>query len=405
MENKTEGALLRVLSALLVSGVLLFLAASGLWSLLREGDSVSYYENRQLASPPQLSREGVLSGGSFRELDTWLREHTAGRNTILRAGTLFHWKVLRRPVVNEVVLGEEVLLPWQDFWTYSREDLRGPAEAMADRLAEHARCAEEQGGRFLYVAVPAQAQAFGEAYPAYLQSHLDFYTDAAGLLFEALEARGVAALDMREVFLEKGILEETASRVDNHYSIEGAYETYRCLMERLASDRGEAPEYLREGEFRIEYLPNHYLGSRSRKLFDLWPGEERLGILIPEEEIPLRRRDTAPWLAKPRESDTVYELPESPEETVSYSLYMGGDWASTVLETGRPGLPRVLLYGDSFTNPLECILWRDCDVLYSFDFRDYGEKTLDELIRELSPDVVICVRDYEALLKTEGNGQ
>ena len=38
-----------------------------------------------------------------------------------------------------------------------------------------------------------------------------------------------------------------------------------------------------------------------------------------------------------------------------YDYYMGGDIGETIIKTNRPGLPRVLVVGDSFTNPLEGI--------------------------------------------------
>ena len=35
----------------------------------------------------------------------------------------------------------------------------------------------------------------------------------------------------------------------------------------------------------------------------------------------------------------------------------------------------------------------------------FPQSFLDELIARYQPDAVVCIRDYEALLKTAGNGQ
>ena len=83
---------------------------------------------------------------------------------------------------------------------------------------------------------------------------------------------------------------------------------------------------------------------------------------------------------------------------------MGGDWGCTEIRTDRHELPSILIYGDSFTNPVECLLWQGFDTMYSFDFRHYSEYDLDELIAKYKPEIVVCIRDYEAVLKSEGNG-
>ena len=405
MKSEKPGKLVRLVSVVFIAGILAFLALSGVATLAKKPVFTSYFENRSLAALPEYSEAGIMDGSWFSGLNTYLQEHTVGRNTILRAQTLLDMYLLRRPVVNEVVIRDDVLLPWQDFWIYDRDELRLQAEKTADRIAAHARTTEEYGGRFYYVAVPHQALAFPEEYPSYLQSHEDFCLDAAAFLSEALEAREVPFLDMRTAFLDKGILQEASSRIDNHFTVVGAVETCRCLSEQICADTGWDAGIPGDGGFRIEYLPNHYIGSRTRKLFDLWPSEERLGIAVTGHEPLFTRRDTADWMTAPRESHTVYELPETPDEPISYGLYMGGDWGSTVIETGRPELPSILIYGDSFTNPLECLLWQSFDTMYSFDFRHFDELTPDEVIARYRPDLVVCVRDFEALLKDDPNGQ
>ncbi|MBQ1503175.1 MAG: hypothetical protein IIZ35_04150, partial [Clostridia bacterium] len=97
-------------------------------------------------------------------------------------------------------------------------------------------------------------------------------------------------------------------------------------------------------------------------------------------------------------------IPAENEEAL-YSLYMAGDIGRTEIRTGRDGLPDVLIYGDSFTNAVECVAWYSFDTTYTVDFRHYKDKTLSELIEERKPDIVICIRDYEAFLTAFDNGQ
>ena len=67
--------------------------------------------------------------------------------------------VLRRPVVDDVVLGSEVLLPVAEISDYRVGKLEKRADAMAESLAAIQAAAEAQGGRFCYVLVPEQRSA------------------------------------------------------------------------------------------------------------------------------------------------------------------------------------------------------------------------------------------------------
>ena len=83
---------------------------------------------------------------------------------------------------------------------------------------------------------------------------------------------------------------------------------------------------------------------------------------------------------------------------------MGGDIGESVITTNRPKLPNILIYGDSFTNPLETLLWTQANELRSIDFRYYTQCTLKDYIAEHKPDIVICVRDETVFLSEAGNG-
>lgn len=405
MDDHRGSKWLQIISAVFIAGILAFLALSGITTILKEPSFSSYYENRSLAALPEPSKAGILDGSYFYAIDHYLQEHAAGRNTILRLETLLDMKLLHRPVVNDVVIRKDVLVAWQDFWIYDRDWLTTQAEETAERIAGHARTAKEYGGNFYYIAVPHQALAFPEAYPSYLQSHEDYYRDISDALFSALEKRNVSCLDMWEIFRSEGILKDVSSRIDNHFGILGTLEICSRLIQRVNEDTGLTLKSFAGDENRIEWLPNHYIGSRTRKLFDLWPSGEQLGIIPMEDGLTFERRDTASWLAEPRESSSIYDLPATPEDPVSYSLYMGGDWGSTIITTKRPDLPSILVYGDSFTNAVECLIWQRFDTMYAFDFRHYSDCTIDELIALYQPEVVICIRDYEALLKNDGNGR
>ena len=187
--------------------------------------------------------------------------------------------------------------------------------------------------------------------------------------------------------------------MDNHYGLRGAYVTYRAAAERLAAD-GCALCVPEEGtDVTFSALPNPYMGSRTRKLLGLRGNDEKLLTASFAEDLPFTRFDNGAAAEA-----TVYALPGSDAEPLTYGLYMGGDIAETVIRTDRPELPNALIFGDSFTNPVECLAYYSFNELRSVDLRHYTAQSLSDYIAAYQPDVVLCVRDYQSLLLREFNG-
>ena len=163
--------------------------------------------------------------------------------------------------------------------------------------------------------------------------------------------------------------------------------SYRAIVERLQAD-GLAIPLLEEEDWEYTTLPNPFLGSRNRKLYALWETHDRLTYAVPREEIPFTRMDNGQEV-----EPTVLRLPEKDTAPVEYLVYMGGDKGETILRTDRPELPKVLIFGDSFTNALETLLYPSFDEMRSLDLRHYNAKTLWEYIEEYQPDIVLDIRD------------
>ena len=139
--------------------------------------------------------------------------------------------------------------------------------------------------------------------------------------------------------------------------------------------------------------------SRTRKLLGLRGNDEKLLTASFAEDLPFTRFDNGAAAEA-----TVYALPGSDAEPLTYGLYMGGDIAETVIRTDRPELPNALIFGDSFTNPVECLAYYSFNELRSVDLRHYTVQSLSDYIAAYQPDVVLCVRDYQSLLLREFNG-
>ncbi len=390
---------MRRIAELLMTTCFLGVLAAGLAvTLAREPEAASYWENRSLAEFPEYSAESVRDGSYATQMEEYLSDHAALRTTLLMAKARLD-VALRRPVVNDVVVTKYSLLPYLPYEVIDPAKIDAWAAAMADRLEGINDMVTGYGGYFCYVAVPSQAVSRAEEYPWYLNNEEQLSRAKAAALAQAMEARGVPFLNVETVLAQAGGSARYASRVDNHYLMEGAFETYRLVMEQVKGDTGLDFPILGPENVELVTLPNDYMGSRERKLLNAAQREERLSILLPKNEIPYVRSDNGE--ASP---SFVYELPDSDADEVTYNLYMGGDIAQTVIDTGRDELPSILIYGDSFTNPVECVAYLSFDEMHSLDLRHYHEMSLEDYIRQVRPDVVVCIRDYDFLLDPKGNG-
>ncbi len=375
----------------LIACFLTFLVLAMAVTLLRPKDVISYYENRTLAQMPNWTAESAGSGTYAGAWERYLADHAAGRNTLLKLKTRLDL-LLGRPMVNDVVLADSgSLLPYLKLDSSDKDSVRRQAEDFADRQAEIRDTVQAVGGHFCYVAVPCQYASRQSEYPWYMENRARLTQLATQSLADAMAEREVDYLDLGPSL--------DPSRVDNHYGILGAYQVYRAVMDWANSVLQEPAPVLTEEDLTLTALPNPYMGSRTRKLMGLvWP-EESLCLLEPKEPVAFTR-----WNNGQEVDAAVYALPSGPEETLTYGLYMGGDIAQTRIDTGREELPTVLIYGDSFTNALECVLYLSFDEMHSLDLRHWKDGTLEDYIAQVRPDIVICVRDYEALLALSNNG-
>lgn len=386
----------RVFLACLLAVLLAVPTGVALWS---HGNTSAFYENRALAARPALTAESLWDGSFGTAFESWLSDHTPGRTTLLKADTAVQMHVLRRPVVNGIAVTDSaVLLPFLDFAETSPERYAEKVSAIAENLGKLNAHIADCGGTFLYVGLPEQRVYFADHYPAMLNSHGQEMAAADAVFAGALAEQGVSFLDMGQVYETLGHPAEDYSAVDHHYRYLGAYDAYRSILETLKTQGLDLP-VLSEEDLDFRALPNPYLGSRNRKLYNLWPNTEQAVIGVQKNPVAFSRWDNG------RPSDRpLFVLPENDTLPTTYNLYMGGDFGETIMKTDRPALPDALIFGDSFTNALETLLYASFDETRSLDLRHYTKESLKDYLAAYRPDVVLCVQNDTFYAVATGNG-
>ncbi len=364
-------------------------------------EAVSAYENRELATFPVFSAKSLFDGSFVAGVEDYLIDHIAGREKMLEAYVRLNRDALGKPVVNDVYESDEGTL--LDRIKYDHYDADAVAYRMAQQLGELTdldALVSSYGGEFIFCGVSEQRRDRYDQYPDYLFPGTDTIDNAERLLYEGFAQAGVTAINMYDVFAQHGGQDGYYSRLDHHYTFEGARLTYETILDAVNADRAAHGEpaltVLREDDLVFHELDEPYFGSYSRKIFNLQSTQETLVWAEPREPVPFTRTDdgapVAPTVFTPREG------------YASFGSYMDGDVGETVIETGRDDLPTVLIFGDSFTNPVETLLYYSFDEMRALDLRHYEEMTLFEYIELHRPDYVIALRDRMQYNQAVGNG-
>ena len=361
-------------------------------------ETSAYYENRTLAARPDLNAETLWDGSYGSRFETWFSDHAPLRTSLLKAETEILMNLLRRPIVNDVVVTEDVLLPKMSYSEWARKDYEQNAAPIAENFGKLNAHIEENGGAFYFIGFPEQRVYFEDKFPDYMNSHETEAAVADEGFETALVRQGIRFLNMEAAFDADGRPAEYYSAIDHHFTYYGAYAAYRAVLDSLTADGWDLP-VLTEEDIDFEELPNPYLGSRNRKLYNLWNNGEKAVIGVQKEPVPFTRTDNGQPSDKP-----LFVTPTADYLPTTYNLYMGGDFGETILETNRPDLPDVLIFGDSFSNAMETLLYTAFDETHILDLRHYTAQSLKDYITDYQPDIVLCVMNDTFYYTTSGNG-
>lgn len=365
---------------------------------LQKNENISQFENRRLAAVPVATRETLISGKYFGQWDTYLADHIFYRNKWIKAYTYMNMYIMDKAKINNVVIGKDgYLLPFYSYNTkYDAAAHKKKIEIEATQIADLQKRIQKYGGSFYFIGIPEQSSYNKDKYPDYFYNNKELTENAEKFMFSSLDSQGVPYIDMNKVY-RSNMQKQYYSKTDHHYNFEGAYTAYQEILKRLIKD-GRLQSSINKEEFDIETLPNPFVGSRNRQIYNLYPTDDKVQLAIPKEKLAYEKYTNGKLDPK------FYYYNANSQVPVNYGVYMGGDWAETIIKTSNHNLPKLLIFGDSFTNALEPLLYGHFSETRILDLRHYKDMSLNEYIDKYKPDVVIMVRDDLSYAGLTGNG-
>lgn len=358
-------------------------------TMFRNDSVLTYFENRNIKAKPEMSIETIFNENYFGKLEDYLKDSFKGRNKLVELDTLINKSIIKRPVVNGVYCDKNLYLArWERWWPYDyKNDLKHMSEAYAklnDKL-------KTNGINFIYVGVPEHSYVFSDKYPDYMLNKHDEWKEIEDAFFDELNKNHILNIKMSTKIKNRDL---EYSKTDHHFSYLGAKNAYEEIIKTI----NENTKYKLDSNVELIKGKEEFRGSYARKLFFL--GNLHDDYYTYKENFKYERFDD-----NIKSDDKLFFQEDNLYHgSMGYGVYMGGDKSFTEIKTDRNNLPNILVYGDSFTNPIETLLVRNANNFYSVDFRYKKDQSLMEIINKYKPDIVVCIRDNLMYLNKDDNG-
>ena len=358
----------------------------------------SLYENRMLETKPTATSESILNGDYFAAWDSYFSDHIVGRTTLLKLYSGIQLALPKVEVNNVIESDTGALLNVTDYEQFNIEFEKQNMDDKTDMIKNVAEYVENSGAIYCYVGVPEQRYIYYDEYPDYMKMGTKLVTYTEKRIFDALKETNAVSVNMRPIFESTENPKDYYLAMDTHYNFNGALLTYRTIMQAINEHLETPLKIYNDDELIFHTSDKELIGAQSRAICNLQSRKEYITWAEPKETVEFTRQDngapTEPFVYK-----------QANAQFSAYGDYMSGDIGETIIKTNQADKLKVLMYGDSFTNPLETLIYASCSEFRSLDFRHYNEMTLYEYIDMYKPDIVIAVRDNLSYNMPEGNGQ
>jgi hypothetical protein len=246
---------------------------------------------------------------------------------------------------------------------------------------------DKHGIPVLYVQAPFKLPPDEQQLPDNVKDHSN---ENADRFLKGLDAAGIDYLDLRTNYWAKGLDQnQLFFNTDHHWSINGAFNSYQEIAEKLNSDYGFriGQKYTDLNNYGQEVFKDYYIGSMGRRVGEAYGGTDDFTLITPkfDTDYTVYERDYGgEKVFKGSFRDAVltnsYIAPGTPPETNRYAVYHG-DNAELQFVNHKIKNGKILMIKDSFGLPIYSFLSAGVHEVRALDVRlfkdsvaEYAEK-------------------------------
>lgn len=370
-------------------------------TILRSHDEYLYYENRNINNFPKYDIEELLDGNYFIDIEKYFSDIFVGRNIALKINTIYEHLFLDKDKVNDVVYNDDLLLQYNSYTSFYDDAIYKYAKIMKENVVTLNDELKKRNISFYYFGVPEQMSYYSDKYPNYYKdgyNHFNTINESVKEIFKDTDVNFISIKDyLNDYKKDDSIPFDLYYKTDHHCNAYGGFVIYKKIIDEI-NKKGNLNLFVYDiNDIEFKNYNNKFIGSRSRKVAELFIPQED-NILPIKKEVVYTRMDNGEESNHP-----IITYPDDYYSSISYENFMGGDFGNTIIKTNRPNLPNILIYGDSFTNVIESYLYASFNEMHSLDFRHITDYDLLDYIDNHDIDIVICVRDDTAYFNDNGN--
>lgn len=190
---------------------------------------------------------------------------------------------------------------------------------------------------------------------------------------------------------------------DHHWLPETAFwavgETMKIMEDALGVYVDE--ESLKEENFYQDIYTETFLGSLGRRVGPYFAGKDDISLIYPSFDTEMEIYIPSHLMKRSGDFyNTIFDMGRMNNSDVylsnQYSVYIGGDYATTYLRNSSAvNEKKILVVKDSFALPYIAYLSLQFQKVDVVDLRYYTERTLMEYIEATAPDhVMFCINSY-----------
>lgn len=345
MKQKRELAPLIAIAAILLG--------LSIGSLVAPDVAFSANENRYLQLVPEFSLKKLMSGDFTKKMEDYTSDQIVLRDFWTGSRSIMQRAMGYQDIGGVWLGGDGYYFSKVTEDTFDRENYEKNLGYVSEFFAANG----DKDCRILLAPTPGSVMFDELPCGAVLYNEI-FYDDHA--CYEQLEQTfGEQAILTREALRQQAVEEQVYYRTDHHWTAQGAYIAY---TEWCAATGHEVKDY------PLTAVSHSFRGTLYSKV--LLPDSTYDTVSV-AEDVTIRSMDCDGTL---RES--IYDL-NMLQEKDHYKVYMGGNHAKTVIDTGAETGKSLLVVKDSFANSFIPYLAAEYDTVTVVDLRYCREKMQD----------------------------
>ncbi|MCI9264658.1 MAG: hypothetical protein HFF06_08805 [Oscillospiraceae bacterium] len=307
----------------------------------------SQVENRPLAQRPALTAKGLASGDFMSDYESYVTDQFAGRDGWTAAKAYLE-KAVGKQENNGVYFCEDSTL----IARFEEPDQK----RLTNNFNYVNSFAEKAGVPVTFGLIPTQAKIWAEKLPAGAPNY-----DQTLVMDQARESVKAQFVDLTQA-LEGHKGEAIFYRTDHHWTSLGAYYGYVGLSQALGYEPVPLAQYSKT-TVSTEFYGTVFSSSGVR-----WVEPDEMDIYVPEEGITVTSHTYDSKGRPVKEPRQLYDESYLAKKD-KYSMFLGGQQALGVVETGNTDKPKLLLIRDSYSDSLVPFLTPHFSEIHLMDFR------------------------------------